>query len=384
MLTDFQPLQSLNLKRFPPSSDKSLRAWSAADELLLEHLKELKISPESNILIVNDAFGALSVSLAHFNPTVWVDSLQSKIAIENNLSHLNLTKQVNFLEFTPSFNPQLLIQNIATAKPFDLVVMQVPKHNSLLTYQLAQLKQWLTPNAQIIATGMTKTIHNSNLQIFSKVIGTTRTSLAKKKARLIFSKYQNQVKTEVYLKSYQTHPDNLEVLGYPGVFSRAKLDLGAAVMLKHLPQLTANQNALDLGCGNGVLGATLAKRSPSANIYLADESFLAVASAKATFAVNKLSNGQFFHSDVLSQVNTPKLDVIVCNPPFHQQNVQTLSIAQKMFKQSAKALNSTGELRVVANRHLKYAGELKRLFHQVKPISNDPKFIVWQASEPRR
>ncbi|WP_444997899.1 methyltransferase [Aliikangiella sp. IMCC44359] len=54
-----------------------------------------------------------------------------------------------------------------------------------------------------------------------------------------------------------------------------------------------------------------------------------------------------------------------------------------MFKQSAQCLTPNGELRVVANRHLKYQHMLKRYFDKVKSISNDSKFIVWLASAPK-
>ncbi|MFT4608605.1 MAG: 23S rRNA (guanine1835-N2)-methyltransferase, partial [Chitinophagales bacterium] len=44
--------------------DQKLQAWEAADEYLLKHLDEHNLLNEPlNLLIINDAFGALSVAL---------------------------------------------------------------------------------------------------------------------------------------------------------------------------------------------------------------------------------------------------------------------------------------------------------------------------------
>jgi len=55
-----------------------------------------------------------------------------------------------------------------------------------------------------------------------------------------------------------------------------------------------------------------------------------------------------------------------------------------MFKQSAQKLKDRGELRVVANRHLKYRPMLSQYFKNVKMISDDSKFVVWLAYLPKK
>ena len=56
------------LSRYPMRKKELLRAWDAADEYLLNYFHELysKIEAQKklNILIINDSFGALSISLA--------------------------------------------------------------------------------------------------------------------------------------------------------------------------------------------------------------------------------------------------------------------------------------------------------------------------------
>ena len=68
--------------------------------------------------------------------------------------------------------------------------------------------------------------------------------------------------------------------------------------------------------------------------------------------------------------------MIVCNPPFHQQQAVTSHIASQMFNEAKRVLKKGGHLRVVANRHLPYAALLQRLFGNCHQVAADPKFII--------
>ena len=384
LMNPLQPLslEQLSLNRYPVTHDKSLKAWNAADELLLEHIQSLfeqqKLSLSSlNCLIVNDQFGALSISLNEVSPLFWTDSYLSQKAIQRN-QQSNLENNIKASPFSPSQQ--------SNQQKFDLVIIRIPKHNSLLKYQLEQIKTHIHRKTIIVAGGMTKEIHNSNIKIFESVLGKTTTSLAKKKARLIFSQFEqshSDATASQELKYYTLPQYQVTACGLAGVFSRDKLDIGTQVLLEHLPEVNQGERVIDLGCGNGVIGAIIAKSQPLCQLLLSDESQLAVESAKLTFIKNQLSNADFIHTDVLHGVERNSFDHILCNPPFHQQNVQTLDIAINMFKQSAQCLKSIGELRVVANRHLKYLPLLKRYFSQVSSISNNAKFTVWLAKKSK-
>ena len=59
--------RSLTLQRFPATDDVNpLQAWEAADEYLLQQLDDTEI--RGPVLILNDAFGALSCALAEHMP----------------------------------------------------------------------------------------------------------------------------------------------------------------------------------------------------------------------------------------------------------------------------------------------------------------------------
>jgi 23S rRNA (guanine1835-N2)-methyltransferase len=386
------PLSELTLKRYPLTQDQSLQAWNAADELLLEQVKlnfkQDLVSKPINCLIINDQFGCLTTSLNELAPLFWTDSFLSQEAIKRNLE-LNIVTGSSLGEANKTIKstPFSLYLKDKSRAPFDLLLIRIPKHNSLLEYQLKQIKPLINNQTKIIAAGMTKEIHNSNIKLFESYLGRTTTSLAKKKARLIYSQFdqiENSTESGSDCKSYNLDKYGISIFGLPGVFSRDKLDIGTQVLLDHLPEVGPQESVIDLGCGNGILGAIIANKQPASVVLLADESEMAVTSAKLTFEHNELTNGQFIQTDILQGVSRNVFDYVVCNPPFHQQNVQTLSIAKNMFKQSAQCLKPSGELRVVANRHLKYFPMLKSYFSDVQAISNNHKFTVWLAKKPKK
>ena len=385
------PIEQLELQRYPLTKDDSLRAWNAADEYLVSHIIQ-QILPNNkhirNILICNDQFGAITCALSNFDPDFWTDSFLSKRAIRNNLDKNSLDKNDLADSKIIHISNRVSLRNTL---PYDLVILRIPKHNSLLEYQLASLYPVINSKTIVVAGGMTKEIHNSTLSIFEKNIGTTKTSLARKKARLIFSSLEIKA-TRTNRPEYQIYKEQqfgVESYGLAGVFSRDSLDIGSRVLLNYLPKIERNQRVIDLGCGTGILGTTAAVLNPSIQVTFCDESYLAVESARLTYTKNIekprdkiIGRADFLVTDVLEGLKDDRFDHILCNPPFHQQNVQTLSIANKMFKQSAGKLRSSGELRIVANRHLKYRPMLNQYFRNVKIISDNPKFVVWLAKQP--
>lgn len=84
-------------------------------------------------------------------------------------------------------------------------------------------------------------------------------------------------------------------------------------------------------------------------------------------------------NDCLANVDEQSADIILCNPPFHQQNATTDHIAWQMFKDSYRALKKGGELRIVGNRQLGYHIKLKRIFGNEKLIASNEKFVILSA-----
>ncbi len=366
------PQGKFELQRLPKRKNEKLRAWDAADEYLLQHVFEnFSLSATDKTLILNDSFGALAIALHAISPISISDSFLSQQATRFNLIANNLPEDCLQLRNSLDWSNH----------PVDMVLIKVPKTLALLEDQLIRLQPLLTGKTKIIAAGMVRAMPVSVWKLMEQYIGVTRPSLARKKARLIFVSVNSQQKRaeNPYPVYYQLENTDYQICNFANVFSRDSLDIGTRFLLQHLPKNTAANTIVDLGCGNGILGLMLASNHASAQIYFVDESYMAVASAKETFqSAFTERQATFCVADGLSGFDSKTMDLIVCNPPFHQQNIVGNQIALMMFKQSHRVLRSEGELWVIGNRHLGYHIELKKIFSSCEVIASNDKFVIWR------
>lgn len=98
-----------------------------------------------------------------------------------------------------------------------------------------------------------------------------------------------------------------------GVFSKKAVDFGSSLLLKSLPTLN-NVNILDVGCGYGTIGLTIAKMNPTAYVTMVDINQRAVLLTNKNMISNQIKNAEIFVSDIYNNVHQ-KYDFIVTNPP---------------------------------------------------------------------
>jgi release factor glutamine methyltransferase len=84
-------------------------------------------------------------------------------------------------------------------------------------------------------------------------------------------------------------------------------------------------HVLDLGCGTGMIGMTLALERPLSKITLIDQSEDALKNTRDNQVLHELSNVIIQKSDWFSTLAKTKFDVIVSNPPYLEENDPHLS-----------------------------------------------------------
>ncbi|UTW06654.1 methyltransferase [Pseudomonas benzenivorans] len=368
------PFAQLDLIRQPDQANEPLQAFDAADEYLLAHLHEQGLAGDARVLLLNDSFGALAASLAgRARVTSSGDSYLGQLGLTVNLSRNQLP--ADGVTFVPASQ--------WAVGPFDWVLIRVPKTLALLEEQLIRLHGQLAPGAKVVAAAMVKHLPRAAGDLLEKYIGPVQASLAVKKARLLLATPQAKHAPESpYPTRYRLEKPALELVNHANVFCREGLDIGTRAFLPHLPKHLGRTRVADLGCGNGVLGIAYALASPQAELTLVDESYMAVQSAEENWRAALGERPVTLRAgDGLAEQQADSLDLVLCNPPFHQQQVVGDFLAWRMFQQARAALVTGGELWIVGNRHLGYHAKLKRLFRGVEQVAANPKFVVLKASK---
>ncbi|ROQ54692.1 methyltransferase [Pseudomonas putida] len=366
------PFAELELLRQPEYANDPLQAFDAADEYLLEHLAAQALPATSRVLVLNDSFGALAISLrAHAQVLGSGDSYLARLALEKNL-----VRNGQAFDSVPFITASQHWQG-----PFDRVLVRVPKTLALLEEQLIRLQGQLAPGAQVIAGAMIKHLPRAAGDLLEKYIGPVQASLARKKARLLIATAEPRAAAaSPYPTRYKLEQPPLELVNHANVFCREGLDIGTRAFLPHLPRDLGDARVADLGCGNGVLGIVSALANPQAHYTLVDESYMAVQSAEQNWQAALGERAVTVRADDGLAGQAPQsLDVVLCNPPFHQQQVVGDFLAWRMFHQAREALVVGGALYIVGNRHLGYHSKLARLFRGVEQVAATPKFVVLKA-----
>lgn len=370
------PQGSFELARHPVRTNETLRAWDAADEYALRHLASLTIAPDASVLVVNDDWGALAVALAPHQPVSFGDSALAHAGARANAARNGV-------------DPASLRQ-LASLDPLpphiDVAVVRIPKTTALLEDQLLRIRPCLHDDSIVIGAAMAKHIHTSTIELFERTVGPTKTSLAERKARVVFASVAvaSTPSFNTWPTSFTVAPSDQKVLSYPGVFAAGRLDVGTRFFLETLPARTGPERVIDLGCGNGVLGMMVGVHNPEAEVVFVDESYFALASAEATWRASLRERpAQFLVADGSAGFPTGDVDRVVCNPPFHENQAIGDATAWEMFAASRNALRIGGELWVVGNRHLAYHAKLKRLFGNCDVVNANSKFVVLCSTKTR-
>lgn len=368
------PSSALHLTRPHTPSNSPLRAWSAADELALAELGEIQAK---SMLVVNDEFGALACGFSERRPTLWNDSALSRAAIATNLAANGLDPA----------DDRCLAGHRPPIGPFDLVVIRLPKSVDLLSWQLHQIVAATAPGAEVVGLGMARHISRATREAFETIVGPTEVSLATRKARLVRARRSEQAASAPVAYDMPepfTIDDGTIVAQQPGVFSAGRLDVATNLLLTHV-QVDDAPHVLDLGCGNGVIAASLARRNPHSRFTLLDVSDLAVEAARQTWHANHLpeARASFVVADGASAIPAGSVDLVVSNPPFHQGHAIDEHLLERLLTEAAGVLAPTGRLVAVAQRDMHIHTRLRRSFADVRVVSKHPVFVVVEASRPQ-
>lgn len=128
-----------------------------------------------------------------------------------------------------------------------------------------------------------------------------------------------------------------------GVFSKSRLDPGTKLLLEALPLNFEIKRVLDLGCGYGPIGLTVAKLLPKATVHMSDVNERAVELGVKNAQLNGIANVIIKSGEGFGPFPNQTFDLIVTNPPIRAGK----QIIYGMVDQAFEAINPGGWLVLV-------------------------------------
>lgn len=186
-----------------------------------------------------------------------------------------------------------------------------------------------------------------------------------------FTNNQN-LKSDFRTIIYKYGDFSLEFTSDLGVFSKDKVDFGSRLLMEtYFKSGRKNVTLLDVGCGYGIMGISLAKIMNTKST-LVDVNKRAVHLSKMNIKNNGVS-AEAFESNIYDNV-TGKFDCIITNPPIRagKQTVMEFLFGAK------EHLNENGELWIVMRKDqgAKSAIEKLKTIYNVEIVGKSKGFFI--------
>ncbi|MDC3417786.1 class I SAM-dependent methyltransferase [Aquibacillus salsiterrae] len=163
-----------------------------------------------------------------------------------------------------------------------------------------------------------------------------------------------------------------------GVFSKSEIDFGSRTLIDEFRVPSIPGDILDLGCGYGPIGLSIAKTNPERKVVLCDINERAVALAKKNAEQNNIDNVEIAVSDRLESFQNRKFASVVTNPPIRAGK----KVVHQLFEDSFKALLPNGELWVVIQKKQGAASaqdKIEYLFSHVEIVKRNKGYFILYA-----
>ncbi|HWK24050.1 MAG TPA: class I SAM-dependent methyltransferase [Ureibacillus sp.] len=132
-----------------------------------------------------------------------------------------------------------------------------------------------------------------------------------------------------------------------GVFSKSEVDFGSRVLIDTFSLPEIEGAILDVGCGYGPIGLSIAKQNPDRVVYMMDINERAVALSKKNAEINGVQNVRIFESDGLANVEEGlQVAAILTNPPIRAGKETVFRFYDGAFEK----LSVGGELWIVIQK----------------------------------
>lgn len=158
------------------------------------------------------------------------------------------------------------------------------------------------------------------------------------------------------------------------VFAKRAVDYGTLTLIERLP-LPLDGTVLDVGCGYGPIGLTVASLSPNANVTMVDVNRRALDLCRLNAKRNGVGVVEIVESDGLSELIGRQFDWVITNPPIRAGK----RVVYRIFEEAHDHLRPNGEFWLVIQKKQGAPSaitKLQTLFSQVEIVARDKGYNI--------
>ncbi|KHF39036.1 class I SAM-dependent methyltransferase [Halalkalibacter okhensis] len=188
------------------------------------------------------------------------------------------------------------------------------------------------------------------------------------------------VDSEVRDWTFSLRGQTLKFYSDRGVFSKSEVDFGSKLLIESFVFPDLKGDLLDVGCGYGPIGLSLAASEKSRVLHMVDVNERALQLSKRNAERNSIDNINVYKSNCLDQVTKTDFAVILTNPPIRAGK----NVVHTIFEQSFDHLKEEGELWIVIQKKQGAPSameKLQSLFGEVEIIVKKKGYYIIKAKK---
>lgn len=164
-----------------------------------------------------------------------------------------------------------------------------------------------------------------------------------------------------------------------GVFSKSEVDFGSRVLIESFNAPEVEGNILDVGCGYGPIGLSLAKEYKERMVHMVDVNERALDLARENAGNNGVSNVRIYQSNVYEQVEG-QYAAILSNPPIRAGK----QVVHDILEKAHNHLLPGGELWIVIQKKQGAPSAMKKLeevFSEVEVVEKKKGYYIIKSKK---
>ncbi|MFC0559085.1 class I SAM-dependent methyltransferase [Halalkalibacter alkalisediminis] len=165
-----------------------------------------------------------------------------------------------------------------------------------------------------------------------------------------------------------------------GVFSKKEVDFGSKLLTDVFSFPAVTGDILDVGCGYGPIGLSIAKSDSTRVVHMIDVNERALQLSERNAERNQIKNVEIYKSDRLVSVTKTDFAAVVTNPPIRAGK----QIVHSIFEQAYQHLVNQGELWVVIQKKQgapSSVEKLESLFNEVEVVEKKKGYFIIKAKK---